>query len=73
MLTITVTQGNYSATAEFWPAVQHMIGAVSGLGTGQLTRIRRPDQTCNYRAPGDYELTYVPVHGDAIDVRLNLE
>lgn len=58
-MTITV-EGSWPKRAlGFWPAIEQAIGALCGETDGKLTRINRPDGQCDYRAHGEYELTYI--------------
>lgn len=51
---ITISNAKYTPR---WEDIQHVIS--SALDTdGVLTRIRRIDGGCNYRAPGRYDLEY---------------
>ena len=69
---ITV-EGSYPGRAEaFWPEIERAIGALVGESDGRLTRISRPDGQANYRAYGQYELTYTApwsVHHVTLELR----
>ena len=50
---ITITHCKYTPT---WENLQTIIREVTNDMTAKLVRIRRCDNGCNYRAPGEYDL-----------------
>ncbi len=58
-----------------WETLQQVIREVVGeeAPDGLLTRIRRVDGQCNYRAPGLYDVEYVPLRGDVIKIVLDVK
>jgi len=56
-----------------WEALQSLICQMTAT-KGRLTRIARLDRSCDYRAPGDYELEFQPEgKADLVVVGLSIE
>lgn len=62
--------------APCWESIQSIVRSMlkddSEDSTGKLTRIARVDAGCNYRAPGLYNLEYVPTIGDTVLITLEV-
>ena len=57
--------------APHWENFQESIRQSTGR-TGKLTRINRQDRGVNYRAPGEYELTFICDDADEIEIDLSV-
>jgi hypothetical protein len=68
MMNIVILGAN---TAPSWEALQGVISTSLGR-EGVLTRIQRPDNQCNYRAPGQYICRFTPYEGDEVTVSLQI-
>lgn len=67
-MTITITGAKQ---APMWETTQRVVREATGQ-SGKLTRIARTDKVCDYRATGEYELTFIPETGDEIPVKLSV-
>ena len=71
MRTMTITITGCKHTPE-WETLQDAVKQATG-EKGRFTRIARPDNKCDYRAPAAYELTFTPVSGDDIAIKLDVQ
>jgi hypothetical protein len=65
-MTVTITGVSQAPT---WVALEKVVRTALNQD-GNLTRIKRTDNGCNYRAPGDYLCTFTPENGDETPVHL---
>ncbi len=65
-MTITINGAKQTGS---WTTLETLVSEVTGLD-GRFTRIGRPDGSCDYRQPGEYDVTFTPEAGNDVEIRL---